>query len=69
MTIESFKTTVLRASQGHFLTQSADVDIKERIVASVIALGKNDSEANYKEITETEAEEIRQAQKNTDNDD
>lgn len=63
MTTESFKTTVIRAAEGHFLTQSADVDIRERMVVSVIALGANDSADNYREITNAEAEEIREQQR------
>ena len=33
MTQETFKTTVLRPSPGHYLTQAADVDINDRMIA------------------------------------
>lgn len=62
MTQESFNTVIIRPSAGHYLTQSADVPIEERMIASVIALGANDSADNYTEIDETEAEQIRQDQ-------
>lgn len=62
MTQESFKTTVLRPSSGHYLTQAADVDINDRMIASVVALGANDSADNYVEIDEETAEQIRQDQ-------
>ena len=62
MTQESFKTTVLRPSPGHYLTQAADVDINDRMIASVVALGANDSADNYTEIDEATAEQIRQDQ-------
>lgn len=62
MTQESFNTTVLRPSSGHYLTQAGDVDIEERMIASVVALGANDSADNYVEIDEATAEGIRQNQ-------
>lgn len=62
MTQESFKTTVLRPSANHYLTQAGDVDIEERMIASVVALGRGDSIENYKEIDQAEADEIREAQ-------
>lgn len=62
MTQESFKTTVLRPSSGHYLTQAADVPIEERMIASVVALGANDSADNYVEIDAETAEQIRQDQ-------
>ncbi len=66
MTQETFKTTILRPAKDHFLTQVQDVDIKERMIASVVALGKYDSADNYKEISAEEAEEIRKAQAQAD---
>ena len=58
MTTESFKTVVLRAAADHYLTQSADVDIIERMVVTVICLGRNDSAENYREITKEEGDAI-----------
>ena len=60
---EEFTTTIIRAEEGKFLTQrGTKIDIKDRIISDVIALGKYDSADNYKEITATKADEYRQQQ-------
>lgn len=51
---EQFTTTILRAEKGKYLTQVADVNIRERVIGETIALGKNDEPANWREITATE---------------
>ena len=66
MEAKQFTTTILTAGEGYFLTQVADVDINERIVASVLALGKNDSPENYREITAEEADAYNEAKLNSD---
>lgn len=48
---QQFTTTILKADDGKYLTQSADVDISERIIAKEIAIGKNDVPANWREIS------------------
>lgn len=56
-------TKVIRPSEGHYLTQvDEEISITDRMVATVIAIGKNDSPDNYKEITQEEADAIRQEQ-------
>jgi len=62
MVQSEFKTIIIAAEEGKFLTQSADVEIASRVIASTIALGKNDSVDNWKEITKEEADTIKQAQ-------
>lgn len=63
MITEEFTTTIIRAEDGKFLTQrGTKIDIKNRIISDVIALGKYDSADNYKEISATKAEEYRQQQ-------
>lgn len=58
MKSKKFTTTVLTADEGMFLTNSGeDIDIKERVIARTVALGKYDSASNYKEITAEEAGE------------
>lgn len=57
-----FQTIVLTASEGMYITQTADVEILNRIVAETVALGKNDSANNYKEITKEEGNAIREEQ-------
>lgn len=62
MVQNEFKTTVIAAEEGKYLTQSFEVDIENRVVASTIALGKNDTVENWKEITKEEADTIRKQQ-------
>lgn len=62
MTQNEFKTTLIAAEEGKYLTQSFEVDIENRVVASTIALGKNDTVENWKEITKEEADTIRKQQ-------
>ena len=59
---ESYTTTVLRAEEGHVLTEAADVDITARTLATVISLGRNDSPDDYREITAAEADALRAEQ-------
>lgn len=59
---ESYTTTVLRAEEGHVLTEAADVDITVRTLATVISLGRNDSPDDWREITDSEADAYREAQ-------
>lgn len=58
----SYTTRVLEASEGFTLTQSADVPLLERSLAKKVYLAVNDSPANWKEITDVEADEIRRQQ-------
>lgn len=62
MIITDFTTTILKASEGFVITNSKDVDIKDRVFASEIALGKNDSQENWKEIPQAEADALKEAQ-------
>ena len=55
-------TRVLEASEGYTLTQSADVALLERILVKKVYLAVNDDPANWKEITDEEADEIRREQ-------
>lgn len=54
--------TVLTADEGNFLTQVADIAIDKRIIATKVALGRNDSADNWREITADEADTLRQLQ-------
>lgn len=62
MNTYDYVTRVLEASEGFTLTQSADVPLLERILVKKVYLAVNDSPANWKEITDAEADEIRRAQ-------
>ena len=58
----SYTTRVLEASEGFTLTQSAEVALLDRILVKKVYLAVNDSPANWKEITDAEADEIRRQQ-------
>ena len=45
----------LIADEGFKLTQSTEVSLEERIIASAVMLGKGCSSNEWKEISETEA--------------
>ncbi len=64
MKTNQFTTIVIEADENMYLTQADEVDIKDRIVASRIALGKFDSVDNYKEISKAEGEAIKTEQEN-----
>lgn len=55
----NYTVVVLEPSEGYTLTQSADVEIQNRILSKKVFLAVNDSPSNWKEITDVEAEEIR----------
>lgn len=60
MVIEEFKTIIIKASDGKYLTNAKDVDINERIIATTIALGKFDNPDNYIEISAEEADKYKE---------
>lgn len=55
----NYTVIIIEPSEGYTLTQSADVEVKDRILSKKIYLAINDNIANYKEITDKEAEDIR----------
>ena len=57
--IKQVDVRVLRPNEGHLLTQSADVDVKERIFSEEIWLASTDSADNWKDITIEEADQIK----------
>lgn len=59
MTTEEFTTQVIKAAEGKYLTEAYDVDIKERTIGTVVALGKGQSADNWKEISAKEADKLR----------
>lgn len=61
METTTYTHTKLVASDGYFLTQKADIDIRERVISSFVILGVNDSADNWHEITAEEAETYRKA--------
>ena len=60
--IKQVDVRVLRPNEGCLLTQSADVDVKERIFSEEIWLASTDSADNWKDITIEEADQIKKEQ-------
>ena len=60
--IKQVDVRILRPNEGCLLTQSADVDVKERIFSEEIWLASTDSADNWKDITIEEAEKIKKEQ-------
>lgn len=58
MKTKEYTLIELTPSDGHKLTQEADVDLANRVVSSKVYLAVNDSPDNWREITDAEAEEI-----------
>ena len=58
----TYSVIILEPTDGHTLTQSAEVDIQERILSKKVFLAVNDHPNNWKEITDAEADEIRAKQ-------
>lgn len=58
-----YSTRVLTAEEGMKLTQTADVDLKDRVVSDEIYLAATDAPENWKEITAEEGETIREEQR------
>lgn len=58
-----FKVVTLEASLNKFITQVEDVHIKDRIIATLVVVGKNDSIDNYKEINKEQADKYLEQQK------
>ena len=55
----NYTVRIIEPSEGFTLTQSADVDLENRILSKKVFLAVNDDPSNWKEITDAEADEIR----------
>lgn len=65
MKISQLSATFLEADENKYLTQIDEtVELKDRIVAIKLALGKYDSADNYKEITKEEGDAIKAEKEN-----
>lgn len=58
----NYTVRVIEPETGFYLTQAADVNIENRILSKKIFLAVNDSEDNWKEISDMEAEVIKAEQ-------
>lgn len=62
MTATNFTTVILKPDTDMYLTQKEDVDILERVIATTVALGKNDSPDNWVEISKEKADTYKKEQ-------
>ena len=53
----NYTVRIIEPSEGFTLTQSADVDLENRTLSKKVFLAVNDDPSNWKEITDTEADE------------
>lgn len=58
----NYTVRIIEPNEGYTLTQSADVDLENRTLSKKVFLAVNDDPSNWKEITDTEADEIRSQQ-------
>lgn len=58
----TYSVIIIEPTGGHTLTQSAEVEIQERILSKKVFLAVNDHPSNWTEITDAEADEIRAKQ-------
>lgn len=59
----TYTVQIIESTDGHILTQSADIDLKDRVFSEKVFLGVNDSIDNWKEITIKEADDLKLQQK------
>ena len=55
----NYTVRIIEPSEGFTLTQSAEVETEYRVLSKKVFLAVNDDPSNWKEITDTEADEIR----------
>ena len=58
----NYTVRIIEPSEGYTLTQSAEVETEYRVLSKKVFLAVNDDPSNWKEITDTEADEIRSQQ-------
>lgn len=58
----NYTVRIIEPSEGFTLTQSAEVETEYRVLSKKVFLAVNDDPSNWKEITDTEADEIRSQQ-------
>lgn len=63
MTSENYSSVIIKSNEGFYITEKDDsIDIRNRTIATAVALGTNDNADNYKEITADEADELKKMQ-------
>lgn len=60
--VKQVNVSILKPNEGCVLTQSADVELQNRVFSEEIWLASTDSPENWKDITIEEAEAIKKQQ-------
>ena len=60
--VKQVNVSILKPNAGCLLTQSADVDLQNRVFSEEIWLASTDSPENWKDISIEEAEALKQQQ-------
>ena len=60
--VKQVDVRILKPNEGHLLTQSADVELQERIFSEELWLAVTDSPDNWKDISIEEAESLKKQQ-------
>lgn len=60
MITSDYTVRVLQPSEGHYLTQSGDINIDERVFSDKVYLAVTDSVENWIEIDQAQYEEYQQ---------
>ena len=60
--VKQVNVRILKPNAGCLLTQSADVELQNRVFSEEIWLASNDSPNNWKDISIKEAEQIKKQQ-------
>ena len=60
--VKQVNVRILKPNAGCLLTQSADVELQNRVLSEEIWLASNDSPNNWKDISIEEAEQIKKQQ-------
>ncbi len=59
----TYTVQIIQPTEGHVLTQAADIELSDRIFSEKIFLGVNDKIENWKEITIEQADDLKLQQK------
>lgn len=58
----NYTVQILEPNEGYKLTQANEVELKNRVFSEKVFLAVNDSASNWKEISNEEAEQIKEQQ-------
>lgn len=59
----TYTVQIIQPTEGHVLTQAADIELSDRIFSEKIFLGINDKIENWKEISIEKSEDLKTKQR------